>query len=59
MNWPINSVSASLIDPFEAGAMPINVLSSVDLPAPLRPSRAMISLSCSVKLTSLRMWLLP
>ena len=56
---PISSLSASLIDPFEAGAIPISVFNSVDLPAPLRPSSAMISFSCSVKLTSLRMWLLP
>src|SRR5258708_5833243 len=31
---PINSLPASLIDPFDAGAMPISVFSSVDLPAP-------------------------
>jgi len=39
--------------------MPISVFNSVDLPAPLRPNSAMISFSCSVKQTSLRMWLLP
>src|SRR5882762_5309769 len=56
---PISSLSESLIDPCDAGAMPTSVFSRVDLPAPLRPSSAMISFSCSVKLTSLRMWLLP
>jgi len=37
---PISSLPASLIDPLAAGAMPIRVFSSVDLPAPLRPSSA-------------------
>ena len=41
------------------GATPMIDLSSVDLPAPLRPSSATISCSCTSKLTSRRMWLLP
>ena len=41
-----------MIEPEAGGAMPISVLSSVDLPAPLRPSSATISWLCTSKATS-------
>ena len=49
----------SAMSPAEGGVMPMTVFSSVDLPAPLRPSSATISRSFTSKVTSRRMWLLP
>src|SRR5262249_34811521 len=50
---------ATRIEPAPGGAMPITVFSSVDFPAPLRPSNATISCSRTSSETALRMWLLP
>ncbi len=40
---PVMSFSASLISPAMTGTVPITVLSNVDLPAPLAPSRVTTS----------------
>ena len=39
--------------------MPAIALSVVDLPAPLRPSKAMVCPSTTAMLTSNRIWLVP
>ena len=52
-------VAAERDPPPLARAMPMIVFSSVDLPAPLRPSSATISCSWATSDASRRMWLLP
>ncbi len=55
----VMSCPAKSIAPEAAGTRPASVFSSVDLPAPLRPSSATISPSRTSSVASFRMWLLP
>ena len=56
---PAMSRPSYSIVPEAGGTRPASVFSSVDLPAPLRPSSATISPSRTSSVASLRMWLLP
>ncbi len=56
---PAMSTPLNFTLPLAGGTSPTRLLSSVDLPAPLRPSSATISPSRTCRLASLRMWLLP
>ena len=56
---PASCSAASAMVPRAGGAIPTIVFKTVDLPAPLRPSSATISFSCTSKATSWRIWLLP
>src|SRR5260370_7595553 len=47
------------MDPLRASSSPTMVLSSVVLPAPLRPSTATAPRRCAARLTSNRTWLRP